>query len=343
MSERKVLNKYYPPDFDPAKLPRAEKPFKGGRTKVRLMLPFSVQCKTCGEYIGRGKKFNGYKEDTKDTYLTIKIWRFSFRCSGCLHELTFRTDPKNSGYECEQGAVRMFEPWRQDQLIERELEKEKSTATSVDPMKALEMRTTANRREMEDQDAIEELRDANARNAALDTDRLLETVQKRHAAAEQRALDEEARIDAAEAEQLATAVSQELEEDEDDVEGGPRIVRRLDENEDGDDEGGGHGVPVAAVGGPSGSSSAQPRARDTPGEQPARPSLFADIARQRRAQREREAQQAQPPPAASGAKRGASESVAEAPVSKAPRLSAAEQQGEGLVAYRNESSDEEER
>lgn len=57
MAERKVLNKYFPPDFDPSKIPR-RKIEKEAQQKVRLMTPFSMRCSTCGEYIGKGKKFN---------------------------------------------------------------------------------------------------------------------------------------------------------------------------------------------------------------------------------------------------------------------------------------------
>ena len=48
MSERKVLNKYYPPDFDPANIPRGP----GGRNKtfiIRLMAPCNMRCTTCGK------------------------------------------------------------------------------------------------------------------------------------------------------------------------------------------------------------------------------------------------------------------------------------------------------
>lgn len=53
MSERKVLTKYYPPDFDPSKIQRVKGSKKVGPTlqTVRLMAPFSMKCTSCGEFI----------------------------------------------------------------------------------------------------------------------------------------------------------------------------------------------------------------------------------------------------------------------------------------------------
>ncbi|KAI8846620.1 hypothetical protein BC829DRAFT_262909 [Chytridium lagenaria] len=94
MSERKVLNKYFPPDFDPSKIPRRKMP-KDEQHKVRLMTPFSMRCDACGEYIYKGKKFNARKERVEgETYLGIQIFRFYIRCTRCSAEITFRRTPK---------------------------------------------------------------------------------------------------------------------------------------------------------------------------------------------------------------------------------------------------------
>ena len=127
MSERKVLNKYYPIDYDPRRLPR-QKWMGNIEDKImviRTMAPFHMRCKTCGEYdaiilpirpvpsipyaayevlkyilgnyIYRGTKFNSRVETVKgERYLgTIPIRRFYIRCPKCVATITFKTDPEN--------------------------------------------------------------------------------------------------------------------------------------------------------------------------------------------------------------------------------------------------------
>ena len=103
MGERKVLNRYFPPDFDPLLVPKRKyDPYK--QVEVRMMIPFSLQCIKCGEYMYRGKKFNSRKEDViGDDYLGIKKYRFYIKCCVCNNEIAFKTDPKNRDYVCESG------------------------------------------------------------------------------------------------------------------------------------------------------------------------------------------------------------------------------------------------
>jgi hypothetical protein len=179
MAERKVLNKYIPPDFDPALIPRVKR-IKNRQITVRLMAPFSMRCETCGDYIYKGKKFNARKEDAVgEAYLGIQIYRFYIRCPKCAAEITFKTDPKNSDYVCELGAKRNFEPWREEQKIEEEAKATRAEEEEHNPMKALENRTLDTKKEMDVLDALDEIRTQNARREHIDAQRLVEVFQER--------------------------------------------------------------------------------------------------------------------------------------------------------------------
>lgn len=173
MSERKVLNKYYPPDFDPSKIPRMKLP-KNRQYTVRLMAPFNMRCKTCGEYIYKGKKFNARKEDAEnEDYLGIRIYRFYIKCTRCLQEISFKTDPRNTDYEIEEGATRNFMALKLAQEQEkREVDAEKEEE-ATNPMKLLENRTQQSKQEIELMESLEELRDLNRRQGTVDFESML--------------------------------------------------------------------------------------------------------------------------------------------------------------------------
>ncbi|TXG74096.1 hypothetical protein EZV62_002675 [Acer yangbiense] len=139
MGERKVLNKYYGPDFDPSKLPR----------------------------IRRG----GYKQqppsDEGEDNVADDIFKFYFKCNSCSSELVIKTDPQNSDYVVESGATRNFEPWRAAAEVEEEEEdKEKSNAAMN---KALE-----NRKETANLAALHEIKSINSRHEFVKRRRLIQ-------------------------------------------------------------------------------------------------------------------------------------------------------------------------
>ncbi|KAJ5786453.1 uncharacterized protein N7503_011665 [Penicillium pulvis] len=194
MSERKVLTKYYPPDFDPSAIGRTPKHLRQKGPKVitvRLMAPFPMKCTNCGEYIYRGRKFNARKQTLEEKYLSIPVYRFYIRCTRCSGEITFKTDPKNMDYVCESGAKRNFEAWRdskdgkynetQEETLDR-LEREENTEQEQlerDKMAELEDKMQDSKREMQIADALDEIRTRNARiqrNEAKGEETALEVV-----------------------------------------------------------------------------------------------------------------------------------------------------------------------
>ncbi|PFX31555.1 coiled-coil domain-containing protein 94-like [Stylophora pistillata] len=217
MSERKVLNKYYPPDFDASKIPKLGLS-RDRQYVVRLMAPFNMRCTTCGEYIYKGKKFNARKETVQnDTYLGLLKFRFYIRCPRCISEITFKTDPENTDYVCENGATRNFQAQKLMEDEENRKQKEEEEEEQNNPMKALEKRTKESKQEMDILEKLEELRDLNTRLANVDYDTLLELNAK--AAEEMRAKEEE------EDEQLVQSIF-----------GNQNIQRRLEDVSDGDEE-----------------------------------------------------------------------------------------------------------
>jgi hypothetical protein len=181
MSERKVLTKYYPPDFDPSKITRQRGPKQVGPKvqTVRLMAPFSMKCLHCGEFIYKGRKFNARKETTDEKYYAIAIFRFYIRCTRCSGEITFKTDPKHMDYECERGAKRNFEPWREAKLNEETeeetLDRLEREEAERDAMKDLETKVMDAKTEMAVADALDEIRSRNARMEKADKDGVVHT------------------------------------------------------------------------------------------------------------------------------------------------------------------------
>jgi Saf4/Yju2 protein len=150
------------------------------------MAPFNMRCVTCGEYIYKGKKFNARKEDVEnETYLGIRIYRFYIKCTRCLQEISFKTDPQNTDYEIEAGATRNFMALKlaEEQAL-REFQEAKEEEAS-NPMKLLENRTQQSKNEIELLESLEELKDLNQRHETIDYEALLhqydptETIQQR--------------------------------------------------------------------------------------------------------------------------------------------------------------------
>lgn len=198
MAERKVLNKYYPPDYDPSKIPRVKK--KNKQNDVRIMAPFNMKCSTCGNYIANATKFNAKKETIEDqTYNNLMIFRFYIKCPRCMATIIFRTNPKEQGYEVEHGATENFMALKMAEKQAQEEEEAEKEEEKINPMKHLENRTKASRQQMEASEEIQNLRSIKFRFNSVNLDAVIES-KRREASLEDQtgleALDDEIRLEA---------------------------------------------------------------------------------------------------------------------------------------------------
>lgn len=158
---------YYPPDFDQSKL----LPMKMLRPKgvdpnvrnMRMMFPFTMVCDSCNEYNYTGTKFTAKVEEIKtEMYLGLRVYRFYGRCRHCWAEFTFKTDPKNSDYTMESGGKRTYEAWKDADMMEAQLAKEKEEDKN-DQMKALEQKAIDVQAELQRTEDLDAIRTMNKR------------------------------------------------------------------------------------------------------------------------------------------------------------------------------------
>ncbi|CEL96681.1 unnamed protein product [Vitrella brassicaformis CCMP3155] len=176
MGERKVLNKYYPPDFDPVKLRTLRDPSKvrekrkGPRLfNVRMMFPFTFCCNTCGDYVYIGTKFNSRVEKVQgEDYLGIAVWRFYGRCPNCRAEVAFKTDPQHADYILETGGKRNYQAYLDADILESQMKEKHMAELEGDSMKALEHKQFNTQQEIQTFEDLDEVRKMNKRLMSRD-------------------------------------------------------------------------------------------------------------------------------------------------------------------------------
>jgi len=184
-ANEKVEMSYYSPDFDPRKIPKRHQQDKrrwimkkderanfepSNHMQIRTMAPFNIRCDQCGTYTNKGTKIQANVDRMPGmVYLErITIWRFHVRCPVCRSVIVFRTDPENQDYDIVSGGTRSFRSAyvrAREEAEEAELEKE---IEDNNPMKLLEDRTFASKRELEDVELVEDLMDARRKPGQTD-------------------------------------------------------------------------------------------------------------------------------------------------------------------------------
>ncbi|XP_051630608.1 probable splicing factor YJU2B isoform X2 [Manacus candei] len=150
MGERKGTNKYYPPDFDPAKhgslnkyhhshpLRERARKLSQGILVIRFEMPFNIWCDGCKNHIGMGVRYNAEKKKVGN-YYTTPVYRFRMKCHLCVNHIELQTDPASCDYVIVSGARRKEERWDpRDSAQAPPPSPEQKERLALDPMFRLE-------------------------------------------------------------------------------------------------------------------------------------------------------------------------------------------------------------
>ncbi|KFM71934.1 Coiled-coil domain-containing protein 130-like protein, partial [Stegodyphus mimosarum] len=121
MAERKAVNKYYPPEWTPAKgsinkfrgthaLRERARKLHMGILIIRFEMPFNIWCNGCGNHIGMGVRYNAEKTKV-GMYYTTPVYKFRMKCHLCTNHFEIQTDPQNLDYVVLEGARRQERRW----------------------------------------------------------------------------------------------------------------------------------------------------------------------------------------------------------------------------------------
>ncbi|XP_053711089.1 probable splicing factor YJU2B [Synchiropus splendidus] len=145
MGERKGTNKYYPPDFDPAKhgslngyhkthaLRERARKLSQGILIIRFEMPYNIWCDGCKNHIGMGVRYNAEKKKVGN-YFTTPIYRFRMKCHLCVNYIEMQTDPQSCDYVIVSGASRKEERWsmeENEQILTTERETKEKLETDA--------------------------------------------------------------------------------------------------------------------------------------------------------------------------------------------------------------------
>lgn len=172
MGERKGVNKYYPPDYNPEKgglnkflgthaLRERARKLHMGILIIRFEMPFNIWCNGCGNHIGMGVRYNAEKKKI-GMYYTTPIYQFRMKCHLCTNHFEIKTDPGNLEYLIVSGARRQenrWDPTENEQIVPED--KETSKRLFDDAMFKLEHGTSEKDRVKKVSPALAKLQHSN--------------------------------------------------------------------------------------------------------------------------------------------------------------------------------------